>query len=121
MNNLHVDWVVRRYFAGTDNTDPMFSTAEETLEVGNFNSLVIMATAEKATNMVVDIETALDIGQQVWIPLTNGTFTLGSREETRIFRSSDEDPPLRWLRYKVRAATSAAWSGLLTLRLMLKR
>jgi hypothetical protein len=122
MRNLQIDWVVRRFFSGLDNNVPVYSTREEMLEVGNFNSAAIMVDSDNANNMQLEIETAVDAGQSIWSVLTNGSFTLGTREETKFVQPGDAIPMYRWLRYRVQRKTAGnPWSGSLTIRILLKR
>jgi hypothetical protein len=88
MDSIAVDWVVEKYLAG-DSTSKFYPPTGEILEVGNFDTMVILAEARKATNVKVLIQTAVDRGQLTWSTLTEGTFSGLSGAEIKISRASD--------------------------------
>ncbi|MBM4353663.1 MAG: hypothetical protein FJ109_07670 [Deltaproteobacteria bacterium] len=120
MSNMYVDWVVGEYFSGAQ-SDDVYCPGERWLEVGNFDSAVILVQAQNASNLRVAIETAVDRGQTSWREMTSCVWTSWPGPNIQVVRSTDDYPMFRWLRFKLGNASSGAWSGSVTIRLLLKR
>lgn len=77
MRNMYVDWVVAKYFSSASGTSgKVVSPAGEYLEVGNFESMIVLAEIANATSgLQLDITTALDVGQVSWIPVSGCSWT----------------------------------------------
>lgn len=122
LDNVYVTWALQEYFTG--DVDVWITIPEERyLDVGNFRSCIVSAYCNPRSALDVKIETSMTKtdDDDFWEQCTNGSLIFASNPEVKTIDESDAIPLRRWLRFKVGDTGSSAWTGWLTLRLLLKR